>query len=128
MGDDHTEAVRDMATDALAPVLGPGTVVTGLHPLTSGASRQSWVFEAGPEGGPARRYVLQREMIRPDPAAPPEERSLAMPAQAGLIEAADRVGVPVARTVAAGGRDAVGSVVAAHREESADRVVHGKAE
>ncbi len=111
MGEDRTRKVTDMAAAALAPVLGPEVVVSGMRTLTSGASRGSWTFEAGSPGGPSRRYVLQQEMIRPDPATPPEERPLAMTTQAELIDAAEAEGVPVARTVASGDHDGLGFLI-----------------
>ena len=111
MGDDRTAELTETARQALAEVLGPDTVISCLHPLTSGASRNSWVLEAGPAGTPAGRYVLQKEMIPPDPAAPPEERPLAMTAQAVLVDRAGALGVPVARTITAGERDGLGFII-----------------
>ena len=111
MGDDRTEEVACTARCALTPVLGPDAVVSGIQALTSGASRGSWSFEAGPPGGPSRRYVLQQEMVPPDPATPPEERPLGMAAQAAIIDAAAGQGVPVARAVASGERDGLGFLI-----------------
>jgi len=87
---------------ALTPHLGTAVAVSGLRPLSSGASRQSWTFEATAPGEPPRSYVLQREMVatgaRPDGAGPP----LGMGAQANLLVAAHQLGVPVPPVVASG--------------------------
>lgn len=111
MGDDRSDELTETARQALADVLGPDTAISGLRPLTSGASRNSWVIEAGPAGGPVRRYVLQKEMIPPDPEAPPEERPVPMTVQAALVDRAGALGVPVARTVSAGQSDGLGWIV-----------------
>ncbi|HET9076624.1 MAG TPA: phosphotransferase family protein [Acidimicrobiales bacterium] len=108
MGDVHADELLGIARAAL----GDSTAVSDIQALTSGASRRSWVLQAGPEGGPSRRYVLQREMIRPDPATPADERPLPMTDQAALIEAAGAAGVPVARTVAAGCQGGLGWILA----------------
>lgn len=112
MPDDPTLDVTSIGRAALADELGPGTIITAVEPLTSGASRRSWVLEANAGGQRAGRYVLQREMIRADPGLPAEERPLEMAAQAALVNAAGRAGVPVARTVAAGTTDGMGYLLA----------------
>jgi aminoglycoside phosphotransferase (APT) family kinase protein len=99
MGDDPS---GDMAK-ALEPRLGPGLEITGIRPLTSGASRQSMRFDAAAPGQPSRPYVLQREMMPGLGAATPGDPGpLSMPAQAQVLDAARRAGVPVAPVVASG--------------------------
>ncbi len=119
MGDDRTSEVTAIAQSALVPVLGPDVAVSRLHALTSGASRQSWVLEAAAPGVASRRFVLQKEMIRPDPTAPPEERPLAMTAQAAVIAAAAAAGVPVAPVAAAGEADGLGYLISEYVEGEA---------
>jgi aminoglycoside phosphotransferase (APT) family kinase protein len=98
MGDDRTqEAIRDAAV-----VLGERVEVTGMRRLTSGASRESWRLEAGPDH---RAYVLQREMAPHDPSAPADLSPLPVTAQAALLRAAAGAGVPVPRVAGAGSRD-----------------------
>jgi aminoglycoside phosphotransferase (APT) family kinase protein len=108
----------DLATDiarALAPHLGPDVTLDDIRPLSSGASRRSWSFEASVGSGPARRYVLQREMTASpperagdtgdgEPASAPGAGGAAVPmaTQAKLLEAAAAAGVPVAAVVATG--------------------------
>jgi len=101
MGDDPSEGL----VRALERHLGEGVEITGLRPLTSGASRQSLRFKAAQAGRPPRQYVLQREMapnLRPGPA---EAGPLSMSTQAVVLNAAHQAGVPVARVVASGEMD-----------------------
>jgi aminoglycoside phosphotransferase (APT) family kinase protein len=98
MGDDPSEGL----VRALEPHLGPGVEITGVRPLTSGASRQSIRFEAAGAGQPPRPYVLQREMAPGLRAGPAETGPLSMKTQAVVLEAAREAGVPVARVVASG--------------------------
>ena len=94
---------------AIAAAFGTDVAVSGLRPLSSGASRRSWRFEiAGTGGG---RYVLQQEMTAADPDAPADLRPLSMPGQAALMEAAGRAGVPVAPVIASGESDGIGWLV-----------------
>jgi aminoglycoside phosphotransferase (APT) family kinase protein len=96
MGD---EAIRDAEA-----VLGPGVEITRMTLLTSGASRESWRFEAGPPGRPVQAYVLQREMIERDPAVPAELAALPIPVQAHVLRSARTAGAPVAAVVGSGSR------------------------
>jgi aminoglycoside phosphotransferase (APT) family kinase protein len=99
MGDDPS---GDIAT-ALEPRLGPGLEIADIQPLTSGASRQSIRFDAAAPGQTPRRYVLQREMMPGLGAtAPGDPGPLSMRAQAAVLDAARRAGVPVAAVVASG--------------------------
>ena len=98
MGDDLAAGIEA----ALEPTLGIGVKVTDLRPLTSGASRSSWRFDAAGADGPGRAYVLQHEMLPGLPSGGGESGPLSMKTQARLLEAADRAGVPVARVVASG--------------------------
>jgi aminoglycoside phosphotransferase (APT) family kinase protein len=82
---------------ALERVLGTGPV-TGLRRLTAGASRETWLFEAGDEA-----LVLRR-----DP--PARQDPVVMAREAACLRAAAAHGVPVPRLRAAGdGTDGVGS-------------------
>ena len=119
MGDDRIEEVAETARCALTPVLGPDAVVSKVEALTSGASRGSWVLEAAPPDQPVHRYVLQQEMVPPDPATPAEEQPLGMRAQAALIDAAAEQGVPVARVVASGERGGLGFLISEFAEGEA---------
>jgi aminoglycoside phosphotransferase (APT) family kinase protein len=98
MGDDPSEGLAG----ALEADLGPGVEITGLRPLTSGASRQSFRFEAAPPGQPTHSYVLQREMAPGMGTAMGNTGPLSMRIQAAVLNAAREAGVPVARVVASG--------------------------
>ena len=98
MGDDPSEEI--IAT--LESRLGQGVAVSDLRPLTSGASRQSWSFQASQEASPPKRYVLQREMTAAAVAPPGEMGPLSMETQAKVLGAARRGGVPVPEVVASG--------------------------
>ena len=93
----------------IAEALGADAVVSGLRPLSSGASRRSWRFDVA--GAGAGRYVLQQEMAAADPDAPADLRPLSMPGQAALMVAAGRAGVPVAPVVASGESEGVGWLI-----------------
>jgi aminoglycoside phosphotransferase (APT) family kinase protein len=101
MGDDPSESL----VQALRAHLGEGVEITGLRPLTSGASRQSIRFEAAVPGQPLSSYVLQREMAPGLRAGPGETGPLSMPSQAAVLNSARQAGVPVARVVASGEMD-----------------------
>ncbi len=92
---------EDLAAD-IEDILGGGTTVSGLTSLSSGASRQSWRFEAARPGDAPQRLVLQREMvaggIRPGGTKGPVD----MGTQGRLLVAAGGLGVPVPPVVAAG--------------------------
>ncbi len=98
MGDDPSEGLAR----ALEPHLGPGVEITGVRPLTSGASRQSIRFDAAAPGQPPGPYVLQREMAPGLRTGPAESGPLSMKSQAVVLKAAREAGVPVARVVASG--------------------------
>jgi aminoglycoside phosphotransferase (APT) family kinase protein len=103
MGDDPS----DLVERALTPVLGAGVDVSGLRPLTSGASRQSFRFEAAPADQPdkSRSYVLQQEAVRSALRTGAVSGPLPMTTQATVMTAALKAGVPVAPIVAAGEHD-----------------------
>jgi aminoglycoside phosphotransferase (APT) family kinase protein len=88
--------------EVLAPRLGPGLTVSDVRRLSSGASRQTWRFDATPTGGPRRRYVLQREMVAGGPHPDGGPQPLGVGDQARLLTAARREGVPVPVVVASG--------------------------
>jgi aminoglycoside phosphotransferase (APT) family kinase protein len=89
---------KKLLETALPPALeGPATI-SGLRPLTSGASRHSFEFEAAPDG---RRYVLQVAVGR-STSAGAGSGSLPMKTQAAVMRAALAAGVPVAPILAAG--------------------------
>jgi aminoglycoside phosphotransferase (APT) family kinase protein len=90
---------------ALTPKLGSGVTVSDLRPLSSGASRQSWRFDAGAEGQDRQPYVLQREMVAGGVRPAGSKEPLAMTAQARLLVTAGELGVPVPAVVAAGDMD-----------------------
>lgn len=72
--------------------------ITGLHRLSTGASRETWSFEAG-----GRRYILRR-----DPPAAPDPAKMAL--EADCFRAAADADVPVPTLLATGdGSDGVGS-------------------
>lgn len=99
-------------SDAIA-ALGPGAEITGMHLLTSGASRESWRFSASADGGAVKDFVLQREMLARSTSAVPAELSpLPMASQAAVMRAALAAGVPVAPVVADGTREGRAYVVA----------------
>jgi aminoglycoside phosphotransferase (APT) family kinase protein len=87
---------------ALAMTLGDGITVSDLQPLSSGASRQSWRFQAAARGQPARAYVLQREMVAGGAGSGGGSSYLGTGRQAGVLLAAARHGVPVPPVVATG--------------------------
>lgn len=101
MGEDLASGIES----ALESSLGPGVKVSDLQPLTSGASRRSWRFEAGGPDVPSRAYVLQHEMFPGLPSGGGDAGPLSMKTQARLLEAAARAGAPVARVVASGELD-----------------------
>lgn len=98
MGDDPSPDVKK----ALEPVLGADVVVSGLQALTSGASRQSWRFEAGSPGQAPKAYVLQQEMMPSEGRSDGPTGPLSMKTQARVLQAAYQSGVPVAPIVTAG--------------------------
>jgi aminoglycoside phosphotransferase (APT) family kinase protein len=116
MGDDPAgdgrEALEAAIAKALEAHLGPGARVTSLQPLTSGASRRSWRFDAESSAGRAGTYVLQEEMFSTTSQLAPDDRPLSMPQQALLLEAARASGVPVAPVVASGEIDGRQSIIA----------------
>ncbi|MGH9114947.1 MAG: phosphotransferase family protein [Acidimicrobiales bacterium] len=107
MGD---EVAGDIAI-ALAPRLGGEVEVSDLRALTSGASRQSWRFEASGGGFPARPYVLQREMVPASARPAGEPAPLGMGVQGLLLERAAGQGVPVPPLVATGEMHGLGYLI-----------------
>lgn len=75
----------------LAPTLG-GTGVEGAQRLSGGASMETWAFTlTGPDG--PREMILRR---RPGPFDEATSRSTSLATEAALIQAAAKVGAPVA--------------------------------
>ncbi len=102
MVDDGAGDLAAQISTALAPTLGAGVTVSDVYPLSSGASRQSWRFQAGSQGEAPRPYVLQREMVAGDASSGDRASSLSTTGQAGVLVAAARQGVPVPPVVATG--------------------------
>jgi len=87
----------------VAAALGdPAAELVDLTRLSGGASRETWSFDVVPSRGPARPLVLQRE--RPGGV----RSGGGMAAEADLIRAAGRQGVPVPEVLAAGDDDGLG--------------------
>ena len=98
--DRHAALVAGLR-EVLSDRFGDSVRVEALTKLSSGASRQSFAFDAAPAGGAAPvPLILQRGS-----AAPGAEPALSMTAEASLLEAAGRGGVPVPEVVASGGPD-----------------------
>ena len=92
-GELAAELTPDRLGRALAEMLGsPDVQVSDLRRLTAGASRETWAFRLGQEGG-ERPVVLRR-----DP--PGDVRPGGIAREARLLEAAARAGVPVPGLVA----------------------------
>jgi aminoglycoside phosphotransferase (APT) family kinase protein len=110
MGLDPTKLLEG----ALTPVLGTAVEIGSLRALTSGASRQSFAFEAAPEGRlqESRPYVLQVAIGRSTEQDGGLSGSLPMSTQAAVMRAALAEGVPVAPIVAAGDYDGRQYIVA----------------
>jgi aminoglycoside phosphotransferase (APT) family kinase protein len=87
----EAELAAGLARVVAAAVGGP-VVVTGLHRLSGGASRETWSFDADGTGGP-RRLILRRDA----PGIPSSPMTL----EARCMAAAAAAGVPVPRMVAA---------------------------
>lgn len=109
---------------ALVPHLGAGVTVEGVAPLSAGASRRSWSFEAAGAAGPTRRYVLQREMTSASTRAAEGEGlglsvAVSMAVQARLLQTAAAAGVPVAPVVATGQMDGLEYLISEFREGEA---------
>jgi aminoglycoside phosphotransferase (APT) family kinase protein len=111
MGFDPTNLLEE----ALPPVLGSPVIISGLRPLTSGASRQSFGFEAAPDGQAegSRPYVLQVAVGRGTaPTGAVGSGPLSMKTQAAVMQAALAAGVPVAPILVAGDYDGREYIVA----------------
>ncbi|GAA4883169.1 phosphotransferase family protein [Saccharopolyspora cebuensis] len=90
--DDPDELARSLGA-RLHRVLGAPVRVTGLERASGGASRETWLFAARPEGaGGARELVLRRDPVR----APRPE---GMAREAAALAAAARSGVAVPELV-----------------------------
>jgi aminoglycoside phosphotransferase (APT) family kinase protein len=88
------EELSEQLAAALVPVLGPDVVVKDLQRSPGGASRETWIFRAGPPDDPGRRFVLRR-----DPAG---TSSPGLRLEGTLLRAAHDAGVPVPEVVAVG--------------------------
>ncbi|MEZ0075327.1 phosphotransferase family protein [Planotetraspora sp. GP83] len=85
----------------LGELYGAPVEVSRLRRLPGGASMETWVLRARPQGGPARDLVLRRE-----PPRDHEKPGTVMAREAAVIAAAARAGVPVAELVDHGVDDA----------------------
>lgn len=77
--------------EVLAPVLGTGVVVENLHPLTGGASRTTWAFDAVTD---RRRALILR-------TGPPDDVHASMELEAAVQQRAAAAGAPVPHILAA---------------------------
>ena len=94
----------DVLGKALSSVL--GAPVRDLRPLAGGASRQTWFFEV--EDASRGAGAVSRRVLRRDPPASPRPESMA--AEAAILLAAAKAGVPVPAVSGHGdGSDGVGS-------------------
>lgn len=73
-----------------------GHPATGLRRLSGGASRETWSFDAG------RGFILQRRRAGSTDGSSSTTMSLSVEAEAAVLRAAHRAGVPVAAVVASG--------------------------
>ncbi len=83
-----TAALTVAIAGALSTALGPVTV-DGLHPMTGGASRETWAFDAVDSDGVRHELVLRR-----DPPGRPSAPG-SMTNEAAAMRAARAAGVPV---------------------------------
>ena len=83
-----TAALTVAIAGALTTVLGP-VAVDGLHPMTGGASRETWAFDAVDSDGVRHELVLRRD----PPGRPSAPGSMAI--EAGAMRAARAAGVAV---------------------------------
>ncbi len=83
-----------MLIEVLEPAWGPVAAITGLTPLTGGASRQTWRFDAT-----RADHSVERLVLRMDHAGAP---AAGLRLEADLLDAARRAGVPVPEVVIGG--------------------------
>ncbi|GAB3306684.1 phosphotransferase [Epidermidibacterium keratini] len=100
--DSHVDLGAGLRT-AMSRAYDVPTEIDNLEPVSAGASRDIWFFDARPSGLPTQQLILRRD----PPSAPRPEQ---MRREAAVLRAAAETGAPVPEVVASGdGASDVGS-------------------